>query len=207
MNEVTSPRTLPALIPVAGKTEQVPLALATREQLEAYTVVAERFAQAHAAEHADLEGRLAQWKASLAYFPKHAPADMTLKRALELRGGKESTEASATKGSIARQVKELQQAMAYEAREIESMNALALAGRTALALFRKGDPPGLTYAQAYGRTQAATGAPPPVHVAAPTVHVASPRVTVEVPEQRPRAQTITARKADDGSLVATVQPA
>lgn len=206
MNEATSPRALPALIPVAGRKDQVPLALATREQLETFTVVAEQFAQAHAAEHADLEGRLAQWKTALAYFPPHALADMTLAHALELRGRHESTEANETKGNIARQVEALQKGIAHEAREVEGMNALAIAGRAALAMFRKGDPPGMTYGQAYGRAQAATAGPPAVNVAAPTVNVAPARVTVEVPD-RPRAQTITARKADDGSLVATVQPA
>ena len=206
MNEATSPPALPALIPVAGRKDQVPLALATREQLELYTQTAERVAQAHAAEHADLEGRLAKWKAALAYFPPHALADMTLAQALELRGRHENTEANETKGSIARQVEALQKATANEAREVEGMNALALAGRTALAMFREGDPPGLTYGQAFGRHAATTAAPPAVNVAAPTVNVAPARVTVEVPD-RPRAQTITARKADDGSLVATVQPA
>jgi hypothetical protein len=204
MNEATTPRALPALIPMAGTKEQVPLALATREQLELYTQTAEQFAQAHAAKHADLKAVLAQWKAALAYFPPHALADMTLKRALELRGPHESTEANETKGSIARQVEALQRAAAHEAREVEAMNALALAGRTALAMFRKGDPASLTYGQAYGRAQAAAAAPPPVHVAAPTVNVSPASVTVEVPD-RPR--TITARRADDGSLVATVQPA
>lgn len=164
MNEATTPRALPALIPVAGTKEQVPLALATREQLETFTVVAEQFARTHAAEHADLKGRLAQWEAALAYFPPHALADMTLAHALELRGRHESTEANETKGSIARAVAALRTAIDREALKVESMNAIALAARTAIALFREGDPPSLTYAQAYGRTQAATGAPLTVNV-------------------------------------------
>lgn len=197
----TSPA-LPQSIPAAGH-QFVPLALATRADIEAFAVAAEGLARAGTEKYALATRRLAGNRAALQYFPSNARADMTLKRALAQRGRGESTTSEETKANLELACKVLRGAMDRCEADISVMNGFAIAGRVALELFRPGDPPGLTYGQAYGRAQRERGTPPAVTVAAPQVHVAAPSVTVEAPD---RPKTITARKEQDGTLVATIRP-